>query len=750
MTMQANNVLANSAGKGLSLNKPRGNNSGKGLFSNILLASLGNSSTTLNSTKNNMFNISSKGLKKGEIRLQLKSTKPADPDITDAENATVLNGSSGIALFTKQKYSEVKKSIPVSSMAAIINHTKHSAQNHTLKIKNKTTENSDNNGVGKNSSTKSDVKIKLTKPSLGSNLNKNAQSSDANINKTSNKASISAKSDSDLNIKETVDNKSSAAIASLKQSVIGSTNTSSSSAGEKSTSIAATTVNNRSITINRSIGKSDTLSGNIISNSTAEKSLQARPDKINPLVSNNGNLTKSDNSAVNTKSSGISSLSNLQKSTEALKNNKSVQKNVSENTETKLNKPADIINDNISKITLNKKQDRKYNQNSVNDAANSKNGISRNNNINDNISKITLNKKQDRKYNQNSVNDAANSKNGISRNNNINGNISKITLDKKQDRKYNQNSVIDAANSKNEKNNPASSAINDTNVEKKDNSATVLNKNIADTAQSLKNNRNTAVKDSIVQTTVSIAPVVQQTDTKSVKKSAYISGSQDYQAVEGSKDNISATQVSTKTDSGNEKKNQDSANEKLGANIIENISSRNLANKVASAYNAAANISSGTDSSASVQGNNTAARTILPNEITSRTLTMAKNLNGDGTTSAKLQLQPATLGSINIDISIVNSTVKLVFKADTRETMQMIENQAAGLKESFAKLGLKMESFDVKYESKDNYSENNSNNQFNRNSNSNGRQQSTKQEYLNTLKAMSEQNLTDSINNYLQ
>ncbi|MDQ1264915.1 MAG: Flg hook protein, partial [Bacteroidota bacterium] len=101
---------------------------------------------------------------------------------------------------------------------------------------------------------------------------------------------------------------------------------------------------------------------------------------------------------------------------------------------------------------------------------------------------------------------------------------------------------------------------------------------------------------------------------------------------------------------------------------------------------------------------------IYPQEFTANTLQILKNLPDNSSASARLILKPETLGTIFVEISIVDKNIKLNIKADSQEAARSIESQIGLLKDKLAGEGLKIESIDIEERQVDEDLANNKNN----------------------------------------
>ena len=103
---------------------------------------------------------------------------------------------------------------------------------------------------------------------------------------------------------------------------------------------------------------------------------------------------------------------------------------------------------------------------------------------------------------------------------------------------------------------------------------------------------------------------------------------------------------------------------------------------------------------------NTTENQLIPNirleDFDKTTLKMVRNLPEQGIQNAKLILQPKSLGTVFVKISVKDKNVQLDIKTETQEAMKSIENQLPALKEKLAQQGLTADRVDLKYKGTDN------------------------------------------------
>ncbi|TAL67291.1 MAG: flagellar hook-length control protein FliK [Bacteroidetes bacterium] len=82
-------------------------------------------------------------------------------------------------------------------------------------------------------------------------------------------------------------------------------------------------------------------------------------------------------------------------------------------------------------------------------------------------------------------------------------------------------------------------------------------------------------------------------------------------------------------------------------------------------------------------------------EIADKTLQVAKNLQNNTTYTARLNLNPPSLGTVSIEITMKDDIAKLVMKTDSREVAKNLENQLIQLKDKLNQQGIKTESIKI-------------------------------------------------------
>jgi flagellar hook-length control protein FliK len=89
-------------------------------------------------------------------------------------------------------------------------------------------------------------------------------------------------------------------------------------------------------------------------------------------------------------------------------------------------------------------------------------------------------------------------------------------------------------------------------------------------------------------------------------------------------------------------------------------------------------------------------RSVNLTDFGNTTFSMIKNMPNNTIHSARLVLQPQTLGTVMIEISLANNIAKIDIRVDSREAAKSIESQIAALKDKLSNEGIKTESIDVK------------------------------------------------------
>ena len=140
-------------------------------------------------------------------------------------------------------------------------------------------------------------------------------------------------------------------------------------------------------------------------------------------------------------------------------------------------------------------------------------------------------------------------------------------------------------------------------------------------------------------------------------------------------------------------------------------------------------------------------------EFGNTALTMIKNTPNNTIHSARLTLQPQSLGTVMIEISLANNIAKLDIRVDSREAAKSIESQLGVLKEKLANEGIKIESADVKLS---NFEKDTKNNNGQDSGFAKREETNLKKEYLNTFgflkdtPEIDEQDRYKSIRNFIE
>ncbi len=91
---------------------------------------------------------------------------------------------------------------------------------------------------------------------------------------------------------------------------------------------------------------------------------------------------------------------------------------------------------------------------------------------------------------------------------------------------------------------------------------------------------------------------------------------------------------------------------------------------------------------------------VNPNEINAPIVKTINDMHGDGSTVAKLILNPANLGTIRVEISVRENVANIKINADSADIAKTIEAQLPALKEKLAENGIKSDNFDLNYNNK--------------------------------------------------
>lgn len=83
-------------------------------------------------------------------------------------------------------------------------------------------------------------------------------------------------------------------------------------------------------------------------------------------------------------------------------------------------------------------------------------------------------------------------------------------------------------------------------------------------------------------------------------------------------------------------------------------------------------------------------------EIPKLTSNLVKNLSENGSGTARLYLQPKSLGTVFVELQLTGDLLNVKFKTENSSVKQIIENQMFLLKDKLQNQGLKIENFDVR------------------------------------------------------
>lgn len=105
-------------------------------------------------------------------------------------------------------------------------------------------------------------------------------------------------------------------------------------------------------------------------------------------------------------------------------------------------------------------------------------------------------------------------------------------------------------------------------------------------------------------------------------------------------------------------------------------------------------------------------------------------LTPNGSAVIKMNLMPANLGKIFVELNVVNNVATLNFKSESKEAIKLIENQINNLVDKLNNQGINTNSISVSLNSTDEQELHNQNKFFDKNN----KEQSQHKEYLDTLK----------------
>ncbi len=121
----------------------------------------------------------------------------------------------------------------------------------------------------------------------------------------------------------------------------------------------------------------------------------------------------------------------------------------------------------------------------------------------------------------------------------------------------------------------------------------------------------------------------------------------------------------------------------------------------------------------------------IPRYINKVVSTMPNN----GSHQATLNLSPAGLGKVSIEISLNGNMASIKFKADSTDAVKSIESQMSNLKDSLAKNGIKIETVGVEQKNINLSNSGNGGNNNPQGENSQQNQEKIKRDYLNYLRS---------------
>ncbi len=134
------------------------------------------------------------------------------------------------------------------------------------------------------------------------------------------------------------------------------------------------------------------------------------------------------------------------------------------------------------------------------------------------------------------------------------------------------------------------------------------------------------------------------------------------------------------------------------------------------------------------------------NDIPRYVSRIVTNLQNNTTHTATLNLSPASLGKISIEISINGNLADLKFKVEGKDTAKSVESQMVQLKESLAKSGIKIESVGVEQNNINSSADKHAGHQHgSQGENSRFGKQQTHKEYLNMINFSNKMNKGDEM-----
>lgn len=116
--------------------------------------------------------------------------------------------------------------------------------------------------------------------------------------------------------------------------------------------------------------------------------------------------------------------------------------------------------------------------------------------------------------------------------------------------------------------------------------------------------------------------------------------------------------------------------------------------------------------------------------IMMNTANTIKELAPNGSAIVKLNLNPANLGKVFVELNVINNVASLNFKTDSKDTIKLIENQINSLVDKLNSQGITTDTITVTQNSKDEQELQNQNKFFEKNS----KEHKQQKEYLDTLK----------------
>lgn len=120
-------------------------------------------------------------------------------------------------------------------------------------------------------------------------------------------------------------------------------------------------------------------------------------------------------------------------------------------------------------------------------------------------------------------------------------------------------------------------------------------------------------------------------------------------------------------------------------------------------------------------------------EFNSNVVQMVRNMADNSTGTARITLKPEQLGTVFVELNIINQKVNMNIRADRPETAKLIESQIVSLRDKLGNAGVEAEKIEIKYKEQEPFSYNKQNNQ---NGSQNRKdEQDTRRAFVNTFRA---------------